>query len=298
MMHSVILLFYCLLLVAPALQAAESATEPSSTNALVGRLWSPEENRFLPPEALYQRLPPGGWLLIGEQHDNPDHHRIEAEIISTLGERQQLGAVALEMANSAQQPLLDQVLATRAAPTAEALDWSQGWPWALYEAPLQAAFRWATRVLGADLTREQMAIAHTSGAPQGELEPAHGDFMRTLLFDSHCGQLPRSQLDPMRQVQLARDQQIARVLRAAAIANRTGVLLTGSIHARLDLGVPRWLDQTPHLSLLLQAVDPALSAATEYRPATFGNLATVDLILFTPPQDTPDYCARFTHKSP
>lgn len=298
MMRPLAFLLACLLLLAPALQAADAATEAPTTSPLVGRLWSPQENRFLPLEALYQRLPRGGWLLIGEQHDNPDHHRIEAEIISALGEDQQLGAVALEMANSAQQPLLDQVQASGATPTAEALDWSQGWPWALYEAPLQAAFRWATRVLGADLTREQMAAAHTSGAPQGELEPAHGDFMRTLLFDSHCGRLPRSQLDPMRQVQLARDQQIARVLRAAASADRTGVLLTGSIHARLDLGVPRWLDQTPHLSLLLQAVDPAHNSAAEYRPDTFGNLATVDLILFTPPRDTPDYCARFNEQAP
>lgn len=281
------------LLTLPFLAASAIASTPvsSTANTLPGRLWSPAESRFLAPEALFERLPAGGWLLIGEQHDNPDHHEIQAEIIRQLGQRQQLGAVALEMANSAQQPLFDQVMQTRQPPSAEALEWSDGWPWALYQAPVQAAFHWANRVLAADLSREQLHAVYAAPAPRSDLEPAHGAFMRDLLFESHCGQLPRSQLEPMRQVQLARDQQIAAVLRANALPDRTGLLLTGSIHARLDLGVPRWLGTTPHLTLLLVAVEPESNAPEDYVPDTFGNLPTSDLILFTPPRENPDYCA-------
>jgi len=290
-------LIFSLLVQLPALSQAQQDTS-SPPAALVGRLWSPASAHFMPLEALYQRLPEGGWLLIGEQHDNPDHHRLEAEIITALGQRQQLGAVALEMANGDQQPLLDQTLDAALPPTPEALNWSAGWPWALYEAPLQAAFRWSSRVLGADLTPAQIRTAHAEGAPQGELEPAQGDFMAELLFHSHCGQLPRSQLEPMRQVQLARDQQIAAVLRAHSLPGRTGVLLTGSIHARRDLGVPRWLDSTAHLTLLLVAVEPDAVSPEDYLPESFGNLPTTDLVLFTPARKTPDYCAEFSKSQP
>ncbi|TCK05920.1 ChaN family lipoprotein [Marinobacterium mangrovicola] len=260
---------------------------------LVGKLWSPEQQRFIDWPEFYAELPKGGWLLIGEQHDNPDHHHFQAELISALGEQQRLGAVALEMASSDKQPKFDRLFTAGDAPTPEALDWQDGWPWHLYQAPVEAAFKWSQGVLAADINRETMSQVYRDRAPDGELEPAHADFMRDLLFESHCGQLPRSQLDPMRQVQLARDQSIARVLRNHTAADRTGILLTGSIHARKDLGVPRWLDATPSVTLILQAVEEAHSDdPSSYEPESFGNLATVDLILFTPARENPDYCAE------
>lgn len=277
-----------------SLPAAASAPDTSG-HPLSGRLWSVAEARFLTLDALYERLPDGGWLLIGEQHDNPDHHALQTRIITALGQRGQLGAVALEMATAEQQDRFDAAIRRAQLPTPEQLDWSDGWPWPLYEAPVHAAFRWAPRVLGADLTRAQLQAVYADRAPGGELEPAHADFMRDLLFESHCGQLPRKRLEPMRQVQLARDQRMASVLRNHRTPARTGVLLTGSIHARRDLGVPRWLDDTPHLTLLLVAVQPGQTSPQHYLPATFGNLPTTDLILFTPHRDAPDYCSEFAH---
>ncbi|WP_432696799.1 ChaN family lipoprotein [Marinobacterium sp. YM272] len=262
----------------------------AADNPLVGKLWSPGQQRFIDWSDFHAALPAPGWLLIGEQHDNPDHHRIQQELITTLGEQQRLGYVALEMASTDRQATFDRVFSSGDAPTIEALDWQDGWPWSLYQAPVEAAFKWSQGVLAADINRESMSRVYRDKAPDGELEPAHADFMRDLLYESHCGQLPRSQLDPMRQVQLARDQSIARVLRHNTLAGRTGILLTGSIHARKDLGVPRWLDSTPSFTLMLQAVEES-ERAQSYQPETFGNFATVDLILFTPARENPDYCA-------
>lgn len=279
---------FCLLLLALPAYADE--------NPLVGKLWSPAQQRFVDWPEVYAALPKGGWLLIGEQHDNPDHHHFQAELISALGQQKRLGHVALEMASSDRQPKFDRLFRDGSRPTPEALDWQDGWPWSLYQAPVEAAFKWSRGVLAADINRETMSQVYRDKAPDGELEPAHADFMRDLLFESHCGQLPRSQLDPMRQVQLARDQSIARVLRNHTEAGRTGILLTGSIHARKDLGVPRWLDTTASITLLLQAVDES-DKPQSYEPESFGNIATVDLILFTPARENPDYCAELRKES-
>lgn len=282
MLNRALLLLSCLTFPL-TLQAAE----------LAGKLWSIEQQRFIDwPEFYHDWLAPGGWLIVGEAHDNPDHHRIEAELIANLADRGQLGNVALEMATAEQQDALDSARGQTADSTPEQLNWSSGWDWALYQAPVQTALRLAPRVLGADLTRAEISAVYRQGAPGGELEPAHSAYMRDLLYTSHCRQLPKSQLDPMRQVQLARDQQIASVLRRQRLPGKTGILLTGSIHARADLGVPRWLDTTAATTLLLQSLDRSADPAS-YQPDSFGNLQTADLILFTPPVDAPDYCSQF-----
>ncbi|WP_188750276.1 ChaN family lipoprotein [Marinobacterium zhoushanense] len=268
-----------------------------SANPLVGRLWSPAQQRYVDwPEFYRDWLPHDGWLLLGEQHDDAAHHEQEAQLIAQLGQRGLLGAVALEMATPAQQPALDRALHDPAARNPERLDWSRGWPWALYEAPLQAAFRWSSRVLGADLSRAEVRALYTSTTALAELEPAHADFMLDLLYESHCGQMPRDQLQPMRRIQLARDQQIASVLRANVQPGRTSVLLTGAIHARADLGVPRWLDTLPQRTVLMVAVTENRDPAT-YIPNSYGDLGSADLLLFTPPVDAPDYCAELQLKS-
>jgi len=277
----------CLLLtLALPVLAGQTPSDP-----LVGRLWSPAQQRFIDwPEFYRDWLPTGGWLLLGEQHDNPDHHEQEARLIRQLGTRGQLGAVALEMATPEQQASLDRALHDPDLRTPELLAWSEGWPWELYQAPLQAAFRWSSRVLGADLTRADIRSLYTGQTETTELEPAHTDFMLDLLYESHCRQVPKEKLQPMLRIQAARDRHIASVLRANVRPGRTGVLLTGSIHARADLGIPRRLDTTPRLTLLLQAVDGESDPAA-YLPDSFGDLPTTDLVLFTPPFEAPDYCA-------
>jgi Haem-binding uptake, Tiki superfamily, ChaN len=62
--------------------------------------------------ARLQALPPLDALLLGEQHDNPDHPRIHREVIEDLAQRGALSAVVLEMASQggSTQGLVSQVL--------------------------------------------------------------------------------------------------------------------------------------------------------------------------------------------
>ena len=268
---------------------------PAAAASLEGRLWDLRAERFVSIDTLFERLPPGGWLLLGEQHDHPEHHAIQADWIERLATRDQLGPVAMEMLQQSQQPLLDDARGRGQNVTPEALNWQPGWDWALYEPVVRAALDHAPALVATDLSRDQQRQAYTAGAPEGELEPGHSDFMRDLLYDSHCGQLPASSLDGMRQVQLARDQAMATRLREYSAPDQTGVMITGSIHARLDLGIPRWLKR-PAVSVLMIAVEPDKTSPQDYRPEGLGTHPVADYLLFTSALPARDYCAELKAK--
>lgn len=282
-----LLVLLVLLLISPWLGANDA-------HMLEGRLWSVQEQRFVSREELFEQLPPGGWLLLGEQHDHPEHHRIQDRWISALAERQSLGSVALEMATHDQQPRFDSALGKGNAVTPEELDWNPRWPWSLYGEVVATALDRAVAVAAADLPPEEQRQAYREGAPQGELEGAHAALMRELLYEGHCGQLPRESLDDMRQVQLARDQQMAATLERYAMAGRTGVMLTGGIHARLDLGIPRWLS-LPNVSVLMVMADGDHEPSS-YLPDSLPGRRAADYLLFTSALEDKDYCAGLREK--
>lgn len=264
-----------------------------AASVLEGKIWDIDAQSFVSRDQLFSQLPAGGWLLLGEQHDHPEHHRLQAEWIRILAAREQLGAVALEMADHSQQPYLDAALGLGDTMTAEPLHWQPGWPWALYSEVVSTALNHASIVIGADLTRDEQRQAYHEGAPEGDLGDSHAAFMRELLFDSHCGQLPRQSLDGMRQVQLARDQQMAARLQRHTEPRLTGVMLTGSIHARRDLGIARWMARTPVVSVLMIPADTG-DAAEDYLPEPLGSQPSADYLVFTSILPERDYCAELT----
>ena len=281
-----------LLLGALALSLTARAAHP-----LQDQLWDLHEQRFVSPDTLFDRLPPGGWLLLGEQHDHPEHHRIQTEWIIRLAQRDQLGAVALEMADAGQQDAFDKARGKGSRVTPEDLRWQKGWDWGLYEQVVRTALDRAAAVVAADLPRGEQRKAYQEGAPEGELGEPHNAFMRELLFESHCGQLPASSLDGMRQVQLARDQTMAERLRRYSNPAMTGVMITGGIHARRDLGIPRWLNR-PLVSVLMVSVENDKQAPEDYIPEGLADhLPATDYLLFTAAIPSRDYCTELAAKT-
>lgn len=259
---------------------------------LSGKLWRLSEQRFVSEAELFAQLPTDGWLLLGEQHDNPHHHQLQRRWIASLADRGQLGAVALEMATTVQQPLLDQALMRGSTATPDSLNWNAGWSWALYADVVRLSLDRAPAVIGTDLTREQQRSAYQEGAPSGDMGELHANYMRRLLFESHCGQLPKDSLEGMRQVQLARDQQMAERLDQAQLKALSGVMLTGTIHARNDLGIPLWLEK-PAVTVLLTSVQEGRHEPYDYLPESYpGAPVAADYLLFTDAIAERDYCAE------
>ena len=219
-------------------------------------------------------------LLLGEQHDAPEHHQIEQQVIATLAARGVLAAVALEMADAGATTA---ALGPRAseAQTRLALNWQEElWPWADYREAVMAAVRAGVPVMGANLPAAQFKASMADSKLDAQLPGPALKAQQQLIRLGHCNLLPESQITPMTRVQVAKDMRMARVLGEAAVPGKVVVLLSGSGHANRELGVPQHLPAALHAkSVLLLAGDgPDQDTAFD---ATWG----------TPALPEVDYCA-------
>ena len=83
--------------------------------------------------------PHAGLLLLGEQHDAPEHQRLSAQVVEQLAGQGRLAALALEMADQGRRT--DGLPRDASeAQVREALAWdTAGWPWAVYGPVAMAA---------------------------------------------------------------------------------------------------------------------------------------------------------------
>lgn len=276
--------FILLLLSWPA--SVWSAEEAS----LLGQLWSVEQQAFSHPDELLSQLEPGSWLLIGEQHDHPEHQSLAKHWVQQLAEFNQLGVLALEMAHQGQQEYLDAALGNDEV-SAEDLAWQEGWPWSRYQSLVVAGLTLAERLVAADLPREQQLAAYREGAPQPPVSDAQAKALDELIDLGHCELLPKERLPQMRQVQLARDQAMAKALQRSGATDSVNVFVAGSVHVRQDLGVPRWLPEPAQtVSVLLQQVKEGKKQPADYLPKGIEQLQAFDYVYFTSTRPPVDYC--------
>jgi uncharacterized iron-regulated protein len=64
---------------------------------LTGRVWDVNAARFVTPEVLAAGLARARYVLLGERHDNPDHHRVQAALVRALVNAGRRPAIAFEM---------------------------------------------------------------------------------------------------------------------------------------------------------------------------------------------------------
>lgn len=185
-----------------------------------------------------QTLLPADVLLIGEQHDAPDHQRLQREAVQALAAREQLAAVVLEMAESGHSTEGLPRDAT-AAQAQAALQWNDAaWPWQAYGPVVMAAVAAGVPVLGGNLPRAALRTTMGETAWDQHLPAPALQRQYEALRDGHCGLLPPSQLAPMARVQIARDARMARTAQEAVRPGKTVLLIAGGGHVLRRLGVP------------------------------------------------------------
>ncbi len=269
------------------------------------RVYDVGARRLLDEAELWPRLAAADFLLLGETHDNAEHHRLQARILRRLADVPPgIGVVAFEMLTRDQQPLVDRYLGRGAADPrafAEAVDWQRrGWPdFALYEPVFAAAVASGARILAVDLAgglsrriREQGLAALDAELVRGTgldrpLPPALEAELRDTLVRAHCGRLPKRMLPGLLRVQRARDAVMA-VRMAEFEGPGRVVLITGRGHARKDWGVPFYLrrlaPQKRIVSLSFLEMAPGEKVKLPAQP--------YDLVWLTaaPPRERPDPC--------
>ncbi|RYF27772.1 MAG: hypothetical protein EOO33_03235 [Comamonadaceae bacterium] len=226
-------------------------------------------------------LLPTDVLLIGEQHDAPDHQRLQRQAVQALAERHQLAALVMEMADAGRST---DGLPRQASPgqVQQALAWQDNaWPWERYAPVVMAAVQAGVPVLGGNLPRPAMRDAMRDSRWDAHLP---GDALRRqyqALRDGHCGLLPESQIPGMARIQIARDASMARVAAAAQQPGRVVVLVAGSGHVVRSLGIPtHWPKAFRSKVVVAQAGQP---------PTAGQDMA--DLVIATPALPPEDHCA-------
>lgn len=225
-------------------------------------------------------LLPADVLLLGEQHDSPEHHAIERAVVEQLAKDGKLAVLALEMSDYGNTTAALPKDASEDA-VRERLRWNEkGWPWASYGPAVMAAVRHGVTVVGANLPRERMRDAMAEAALDVQLAGPALKAQQQAVREGHCNLLPESQIAPMTRIQIARDRSMARTLAQEAQKGRTAVLITGSAHADKALGVPQHLP----VELKVKSVRMQAGAPRDRDPAVF------DAIWPTPALPEKDYC--------
>ena len=68
----------------PARAGAPWITSLDRDNPLVGRLYQPSARTFVDESTAVAALRKARFVLLGEKHDNPDHHRLQAHLLRQL----------------------------------------------------------------------------------------------------------------------------------------------------------------------------------------------------------------------
>lgn len=283
----VFLLFICSLLAAcqslpppPAWQSPEGRDKPE-----LGVIRDLRTGEQLTPEQLVERLAAQPRVMVGEQHDNPDHHALQLWLLRALESRRDQGSLLLEMLEPDQQAKVD---AVRQAPLPsdlpQALAWQKNWNWDLYGPIVRHALTQPYPLLPANLDRSEIKrIYKERPVLQGKLstaEAVRGPLLEQIR-ESHCGMLPESQMPAMLAVQQQRDRRMAERLLAAP---GPAMLFAGAFHVRRDLGVPL------HLADLGKADGNAVLILSEVgKPVERG---AADYVWYTAALAPIDHCAN------
>jgi len=288
--------------------------QPPAAHPLLGKIWDVKRGAEISKDALLREAGTAQYLLLGEVHDNPEHHRHQAEVLRALIAQGRRPALAMEQFDREYQPAIDAVLAqsgdaseSGAEAIAEAGKFDRkGWDWPLYEPLLAIAAQARLPIVAINLSRNRTRdVARQGFASLGEgaiarlgldandWSPAQQAIEAHEIDDGHCGQLPPSAMTRMIDVQRARDGTMADAIVSKG-ADKAAVVIAGDGHARNDVGVPFYLARRAPgkrvMSIGLVEVDPDQRTVSEYvRPPA--KALPFDYVWFTSATEREDPCA-------
>lgn len=309
-------LFTLTLLIASACASRPGETwhsSPGRDHPLAGQIWDVGTASFIDATTLVGRLAQSRFVLLGEKHDNPDHHRLQARLLRALVAAGRQPAVGFEMFDIDQEKAIARHLATAptdAAGLADAVHWDRtGWPdWALYQPIAAVALEAGLPIVATNLSRATARALREHG-PDGveaglvtrlgldrPLAPDTHAAMAAEIRESHCGYASEPMVEAMITVQRARDAQMAERL-AAASRQDGAVLIAGLGHVRTDWGVPAYLAAplpgTTVVSLAFVEVGKGDTEPAAYASRFGRGPAPFDYVWFTPRVDDLDPCEKF-----
>ena len=250
-----------------AAQVADSVRAPESPPAayVPHRVYDVRAQRFTDFEAMAHALGQADVVLVGEQHDDPGTHRMEAAILNGLARRGRRVTVSLEMFERDVQGVVDGYLAGRLSEPdllAQARPWpnyaadyrplvetarQHGWPVIAANVPRRVASRVAREGLGAVATLpadERRWVATELNCPTSD-DAYHAKFVAEMgAMPAHGAASPSdsaqgAMVRRFYEAQCVKDETMGEAVAAAAQAldgAGTVVHYNGAFHSDQGLG--------------------------------------------------------------
>lgn len=245
------------------------------------RIWDSARGAFVAEREFDARLATARVVLLGETHDNAEHHALQHRVLRKILAAGVRPALVMEQFDTAHQDALakaqrDAELGAlhRGSPSdpdalaaAGRLD-RRGWEWGFYRPLVATALEFRLPVIAGNLARDdarrvmQQGFGAIEGARALGLPPAFTSEQSAAItrdiVDGHCGMLPAERAQPMVAAQQARDAVMADAI--VRNAERGAVLIAGAGHVRRDVGVPTYLTARGVPSLAIGFVETPASA--------------------------------------
>lgn len=239
------------------------------------------------------------YVLLGEIHDNPAHHVMQARLLTEIVRAGKRPAVVWEMVRRDQADALSR--ATNADAFAQNLAWEDsGWPaFALYRPIVEIAFENGLSQVAGNIRRETLGAVARKGLTvltddqrqKWALDPDPGEAVRSAqedaVYEGHCRLIQREKLGPLVSAQLARDGSLADGMVVGASPDGA-VLIAGSGHTDKRVGVPFYLRR-------LDPVATIVAVGASERDLGGGSgvgMGAYDFVYIAQPVDRPDPCEK------
>ena len=246
-------------------------------------------------------------VLLGENHDNAEHHRQRLEVLRRAFAAGWRPAIAMEQFDHEWQADIDRARRQQPRNARHVIDIAApptgvrggNWNWDYYRPFIELAMEYGVPLIAANLSS-----ADTSKVVRGGFNSVFdADVMQVLglgvaiptewqsaqereIDKGHCNALPPSALPGMARGQFARDALMASIL--GRHASRGVVLIAGNGHVRHDIGVPRWLSPAQRARMLTVGyLEPGAPSALA---------AAFDAVVRTSAAGRPDPCINFKTK--
>ncbi len=275
---------------------------------LVGKIWDMHSLSFIDEETLIARINLSNVLLLGEVHDNSQHHELQQKLLQARVDSGAKPALMMEQLDAASQPILDQALAGLRSDevlnnVTALIKFSD---WQFYSPLLAIAVDNRLPVIAANVPNQYLqpviwkgyAAYDANELKRLKVEAVWNERRQKYLVSNmggaHCGQL-REEL----RLGLSRSQRLRDALMAdSAIASIPhGVVgIVGSSHARRDIGLPLYFNaRDPSVRVFsigfVEVADNTDPKAYNTDSAT--GEVPFDVMWFTPRVDREDPCANF-----
>lgn len=286
---------------------------------LVGRIWLTKEKRFTTAGELVRRMALADYIALGETHDNPDHHRIQAWVTDALINTGERPALVMEMFMEEQQQAIDGHLKAQPGDSAglgSAAGWQgNGWPaWREYEPIVRPIVKNGLPLIAANISRGQIRDIHGKGFKALDAEklkalgltrPIDEPLLAAMdreIADAHCGMVEASRARPFTRIQAVRDATFADAMVRGARAASGAILIAGAGHVRTDRGVPYHLRRAGREASDIFSLGIIEVAEGETQPAAYGKTYGVeilpfDAVWFTPRSEREDPCLKFKKRN-